>query len=370
MIFSVLLQKADVKVLDDSNKYGARLLFSFPLFDDGVKFLADDYQRFFEKMLSKNADKIKSAYPKYRHIPAVVSLPDEAIAIERIEIPTMDKSTMKTLVKNEFTSLYKNHDELVYEANLISSNKEKTIYVLYIIRKDILDVIETSFKKYGFQKPLFSCHALLVVDAINRLESSYRNKNYLFADVSYKSTSVIKVSKGRVFGYIRFPLGYHDFYADHRLTLEDLPSREKATNVVKEAISTLTKGDKEIKIARDEKDDALLDCFINHELHEGDDYSYENFKILKLWLTQQAYYSIASDSSFADMKVEINFREVNPLISKAIVSDQNDNVVIEEIKGAKLTEERKKKLEGYGERTFKIKALKSSFFSFGKKKAK
>ncbi|MGN1235743.1 MAG: hypothetical protein ACI4U2_07155, partial [Christensenellaceae bacterium] len=137
----------------------------------------------------------------------VIVLPDSAVALDTLNLPTLGKRAMANSVTVTIDKLYKNRGDLKINRILVSQNKQQTTYGLTILRGPLFAGLTEICGKLKIGYPTVTFAANATVNAMSVLQPKYRTASYLFMDVKSDMTRFAFVAKGRTTGYYALPFG-------------------------------------------------------------------------------------------------------------------------------------------------------------------
>lgn len=174
-----------------------------------------DYPQIFDKGL---ADYI-AAYGPLPNEPVTLVMPDVLFTLDTIVLPTMSRRNMGETFRTEYQNLYKNHDQLVSHAVIISTNKKTTQYLLTLIRKELLQRFREILAGRSLKLDKVVSAAAARCETLTEQHARLHRDTYLFLDVQDHSSSLVLYDKGRLFGFASLPFGM-DALPDDRMVNE------------------------------------------------------------------------------------------------------------------------------------------------------
>lgn len=135
-------------------------------------------------------------------------LPDNAVGIDAITLPTMKKSVLSDVYSTEFKTLYKNHTSLQSKSLVIKSTKMSTTYLVTMIQKKIIADIDDVLDKYNLNLKLTTFAAAATADAVIALGPKVGKHNTMIVDVKKEETEIVFYGKDIIYGFSSLPFGY------------------------------------------------------------------------------------------------------------------------------------------------------------------
>lgn len=166
-------------------------------------------------------------------------LPDRAVAMDAISVPTMKKRKSTEAIDTAISGLYRNLDKLQMNKYLAFSNKQLTTYSISSMNTDLITAIKGACSLGGMFPQHITFRANTTVFGAEYINAKLRNASYLLLDIKKDSTCYSFVAKGRLTGFYDMPYGYsiikdntvvsEDMLIDHSISeLVVLNAKEKA----------------------------------------------------------------------------------------------------------------------------------------------
>ena len=166
-------------------------------------------------------------------------VPDNAVMIDTVSVPNMNKKRNDKAVFDTITGIYKNRDDLAIKQFYAGNSKHVAIYSLTIMNDKLLKSFSVAMTEGGLTPTIVTFASNGLVDAVNALCPSVKDKSYLLLDIKHHTARFAFVANGRVTGFYSLPFGYsilkkakvysEDMLFDHSVAeLAVLNAREKA----------------------------------------------------------------------------------------------------------------------------------------------
>lgn len=167
-------------------------------------------------------------------------LPDNAIAVDTVNVPTMrKKAATDNALGLALGEIYRNSADLKIMNHLAAQNKQYTTYSVAAIQKRILTGIYSVCAENKMLVETTTFAASSTIGAVASLNPKLKNATYLFLDIKDTFSRFVFVVSGRAVGYYTLPFGLEfldgqkyiqeDMLFDHTLAeLTVLNAREKA----------------------------------------------------------------------------------------------------------------------------------------------
>ncbi len=172
---------------------------------------------------------------------AVVTLllPDNAVAMDMIQLPSMNRRRTDEALDASLKGLYRDTDTLMINRFLAVQNKAVTAYSVAILKKALFTALSDALQEAGLPVTCISFAAGATGDAVALLNPKLKNASYLFLDIKHHYSRFVFVAKGHVTGSFPLPFGYsilqknrvfsEELLFDHSVAeLAVLNAREKA----------------------------------------------------------------------------------------------------------------------------------------------
>ncbi len=167
-------------------------------------------------------------------------LPDNAIAVDTVNVPTMrKKAATDNALGLALGEIYRNSIDLKIQSHLAAQNKQYTTYSVAAIQKKILTGIYSVCAENKMLVETTTYAASSTIGAVTSLNPKLKNATYLFLDIKDTFSRFVFVVNGRTVGFYTIPFGLEfldgqkyiqeDMLFDHTLAeLTVLNAREKA----------------------------------------------------------------------------------------------------------------------------------------------
>ena len=177
-------------------------------------------EEFFD-VFSKAMAKFAERYPSAQAAQATLILPDNAIAQDTFNMPTMKKAAMDNNFKATFESAYKNHTELKMNSMMAMHNKQFSQYAFSMIRSDTLASLYATCSINKLSAKVVTNASTTTAEAVCNLRPKWKNTVFLFLDMKEKYSRFVFVNKSRAAGSFVLPFGFSSL-SDHRMPQEDM----------------------------------------------------------------------------------------------------------------------------------------------------
>lgn len=249
----------------------------------------DKFFEFFKQQLAEYANE----NPTSQLANVAVVLPDNCVATDTINVPTLDRRTMESGFEVAFQNLYVNHEELKYNKFLTASNKQFGTYTVAMVNKDLIAEINKSCLENKMLAAVVTFPANTTVNAVNKLRSKYKRNSYLLMDVKEDYTRFVFVNKGRSIGSMTLPFGYQsisdtevvkeEMLFDHSLAeITVVNAAKKARDMLREEQNEVTDAEIESKVYH-RATRKLPKYLVRPEPTTPQEAMYENFRFFVKW---------------------------------------------------------------------------------------
>ena len=148
-------------------------------------------------------------------------LPNSAFFTDTVNIPTMHKKAMASFLDVAVRAIYKNADEIRYNAFAVAQNKQYTTYALVGIRKDIVNRLKAVCSDNHISVSNITSFANATVNGAYALEPKLKNSSFVLLDIKERASFYSIVVKGKTLGFYSLPFGY-SILSDSEIFTEDL----------------------------------------------------------------------------------------------------------------------------------------------------
>ena len=175
---------------------------------------------FYAELTSALREYVKK-HPSSEECDFLFTVPDRAVAVDMIYVPTLRKKKIENSADVLIDSLYRKREELVINTQLATQNKQQTMFSTYAIRGDIANGIKGVCEtvKVAFAGITFA--SACTVAAVGHLHSKMRGSSYLLLDIRENESRYVFVAKGRASGFYKLPFGYSALHKS-KVSAEDL----------------------------------------------------------------------------------------------------------------------------------------------------
>lgn len=167
-------------------------------------------------------------------------LPDNAVALDTINIPTMQyRALTKNALNLTLGEIYRNIGDLKVLSHISAQNKQYTTFSTAATQKRLLTSLYSICSENKLLVDTTTYAASSTVAALSTLNPKLRNATYLFLDIKSTYSRFVFVVNGRAVGFYSLPFGLEflvrskyvqeDMLFDHTMAeLTVLNAREKA----------------------------------------------------------------------------------------------------------------------------------------------
>jgi len=149
-------------------------------------------------------------------------LPDNAIALDTINVPTMQyRSATKNALKLALGEIYRNVDDLKVQTHLAAQNRQYTTFSTAAVQKRLLTSLYSICAENKMLVDTTTYAASSTVSAVSTLNPKLKNATYLFLDVKGTYSRFVFVVNGRAVGFYSVPFGL-EFLARAKYVQEDM----------------------------------------------------------------------------------------------------------------------------------------------------
>ena len=212
MIFGVDVKNSRIKLMRTQSQV-EKIVVEYLPFDDELA-LRGNIAEMFESALS-NYVKEKG---EFKSAPVTLVLPDNAVGIDAITLPTMKRSRLADVYATEFKTLYKNHTNLQSKSIVIKSSKMATTYLVTMIQKKMVSDIDDVLDKYNLNLKTTTFAAAATAEALMTLGYKFGKHNTMIVDIKKEETEISFYGKDIIFGFSDLPFGYDALKTDGVIT--------------------------------------------------------------------------------------------------------------------------------------------------------
>ena len=167
-------------------------------------------------------------------------LPDNAVALDTINVPTMQyRNSTKNALNLTLGEIYRNSNDLKVMTHVAAQNKQYTTFCTAAIQKRLLTSLYSICSENKLLVDTTTYAASSTVSALSTLNPKLKNATYLFLDVKSTYSRFVFVVNGRAAGFYTLPFGLEflcrpkyvqeDMLFDHTMAeLTVLNARERA----------------------------------------------------------------------------------------------------------------------------------------------
>ena len=167
-------------------------------------------------------------------------LPDNAVAMDAVNVPTMrNRNLTQNALNLALGEIYSNFGELKVRSQVAAQNKQFTTFTTAAVQKKLLSELYAVCAEHKLLVDTTTFAAGSAAAAITALDPKMKNASYMLVDVKDVYTRFVFVAGGKAVGYYILPFGLEflargkyvqeDMLFDHTLgELTVLNAREKA----------------------------------------------------------------------------------------------------------------------------------------------
>ncbi len=149
-------------------------------------------------------------------------LPDNAVALDTINVPTMQyRSSTKNALNLTLGEIYRNLGELQVQTHLTAQNKQYTTFSTAAVQKKLLTSLYSACSENKLLVDTTTYAASATVAAVANLNPKLKNATYLFLDFKSTYSRFVFVVNGRAVGFYTLPFGL-EFLARPKYVQEDM----------------------------------------------------------------------------------------------------------------------------------------------------
>lgn len=160
-----------------------------------------------------------------------VVLPDSAVFIDTVRIPTMKGSAqMKNTLDTTLGGIYKNYKDLHVVAQVVEQNKQYTTLAITAVQKYIVSSIYSACAENKLLVETLTFASSAAIGGATLLNPKLRNATYLFLDVKDIYSRFVFVVNGKPLGYYSVPFGL-EFLRKTKIVQEDMLFDHSASEI-------------------------------------------------------------------------------------------------------------------------------------------
>ena len=149
-------------------------------------------------------------------------LPDNAVALDTINVPTMQyKASTKNALNLTLGEIYRNLGDLKVLTHLAAQNKQYTTFSTAATQKRLLTSLYSIFAENKMLVDTTTYAASSTVGAISTLNPRLKNATYLLLDIKSTYSRFVFVVNGRAVGFYSLPFGL-EFLVRDKYVQEDM----------------------------------------------------------------------------------------------------------------------------------------------------
>lgn len=197
------------------------------------------YSAEFINELSEYVKDFAAGYGSLEETFVTLLLPDNAVSMNTVSIPSMNRKRNEGAIEAVIDSLYKNRSELRIRSFMGNQTKQVTTYSLTVANNQLLTALSDAMQQAGMPADAITFDSNALGNSVNALCPNLKSSSYLLLDIKHHYSRFAFVAKGRTTGYYQLPFGYsilrknkvysEDMLFDHSIAeLAVLNAREKA----------------------------------------------------------------------------------------------------------------------------------------------
>ena len=149
-------------------------------------------------------------------------LPDNAVALDTINVPTMQsRGATKDALNLTINEIYRNSNDLKVLTHIAAQNKQYTTFSTAAIQKRLLTSLYSICSENKLLVDTTTYAASATVSALSNLNPKLKNASYLFLDIKSTYSRFVFVVNGRAAGFYSLPFGL-EFLARPKYVQEDM----------------------------------------------------------------------------------------------------------------------------------------------------
>ena len=194
-----------------------------------------------------------------------VVLPDNAVTIDTVRIPTIKGSSQTNrALDTVLRGLFKNYDDLHVIANIEEQNKQYTTFSIAAVQKQIVSSIYAACSENKLLVDTLTFASSASIGTAMMLHPKLKTASFLFLDIKDAHSRFVFVAKGSIVGYYHLPFGLEflrrptvtreEMLFDHsyaELVVLNAKERAKSKKLAEEA---LKEGNEEAVIGSEEEE--------------------------------------------------------------------------------------------------------------------
>ena len=151
-----------------------------------------------------------------------VVLPDNAVMMDTVRIPTIKKSSqMNKALDTALRGLFRNYDDLHVIAYVADQNKQYTAYSIAAVQKHIVTSIYAACSENKLLVDTLTFASSASIGTATMLHPKLKMASYVFLDVKDVYSRFVFVANGRAVGYYTLPFGL-EFLRNPKVISEDM----------------------------------------------------------------------------------------------------------------------------------------------------
>ncbi len=238
-------------------------------------------------------------------------LNNSMVALDRIAIPTMKKSMMKSALATDYNSLYINSKDLQMTSYVSAQSKSIVQYNVLSVQKSLLGDFYKVLANGKLYAKSTTYSASSTINAVLYLRPKCRGRSFFFVDMKEDYTVLISVGKGKAMGFANIPYGYKlltQQRVQYEPALADHPEAELAVITAKEKAksqsgmsNTAEAVNNDVQATAEEiiltKSQKRVPKFLQRPIPETKEgIPIENFRIILKWILLYVRQNAMSDS--------------------------------------------------------------------------
>ncbi len=149
-------------------------------------------------------------------------LPDNAVALDTINVPTMQsKNSTKNALNLALGEIYRNLGDLKIHTHQAAQNRQYTTFSTTAIQKKLLTSLYSACSENKLLVDTATYAASATTAAVAALNPKLKNATYLFLDIKSTYSRFVFVINGRAAGFYTLPFGL-EFLARPKYVQEDM----------------------------------------------------------------------------------------------------------------------------------------------------
>lgn len=222
-----------------------------------VPFKAPPFSEGFPDVFSVALKEYAHKHPTVAESAITLILPDGAVALDTISVPTLNKRKNEESLTVAVESIYRNHRDLRVNHTLAMQNKQLTTFALSVVNQGALAPLLAACAEAQMTPQYVTYASNAAVNAVSSLHTKLRAASYLLLDIKEDYARFAFVAKGRTTGFYHLPFGYAAL-SDSKLTPEDMQFEHSVAELVVLNAKEKARA-KQLTMMRDELTDGALD---------------------------------------------------------------------------------------------------------------